>query len=262
MGPTLRALGAAALLAVTLSGCETKVTQITVVCRPGYQPTEPVRWFYTSKVDPSVIKQIPVSIDISLHYTGSDPRAVPPITTYFYRQNGATLRVASSATATMPPNGTFTYHVDPGGYVHALTTTGRGEADELKFVIVVDDGYFDGLLSPPTCQRWPDRHLGVSKASEVPNLKDKHPLNMAADEWVGISTLPTEVRRTEGNQVSTYAFFKAPIALTETKNETAVPNDTSKQEAEAGVTAATPTYGIIFKPAPQAGTTPSATKGG
>ena len=130
MGPTLRALGAAALLAVTLSGCETKVTQITVVCRPGYQPTEPVRWFYTSKVDPSVIKQIPVSIDISLHYTGSDPRAVPPITTYFYRQNGATLRVASSATATMPPNGTFTYHVDPGGYVHALTTTGRGEADE------------------------------------------------------------------------------------------------------------------------------------
>jgi hypothetical protein len=85
---------------------------------------------------------------------------------------------------------------------------------------------------------------------------------MAADEWVGISTLPTEVRRTEGNQVSTYAFFKAPIALTETKHETAVPNDTSKQEAEAGVTAATPTYGIIFKPAPQAGTTPSATKGG
>jgi hypothetical protein len=262
MGPTLRSLGAAALVAVALSGCETKVTQISIVCRPGHQPTEPVRWFYASKVDPSVISHIPVSMDITLHYTGGDPRAVPPITTYFYRQNGATLRVASSAKATMPPNGTFTYHVDPGGYVHALTATGRGEADELKFVIVVDSAYFGGLLSQPTCQRWADRHLDVDKAPEVPNLKDKHPLNMAADEWVGISPLPTEVLRTEGNQESTYAFFKAPITLTETKNEIAVPADAAKQEAEAGVTTATPIYGIVFKPTPQSGAAPSSAKGG
>jgi hypothetical protein len=262
MGPTLRSLGAVALLAVTVSGCETKITQISIVCRPGHQPTEPVRWFYASKVDPTVISRIPVSMDITLHYTGGEPRAVPPITTYFYRENGATLRVASSAKATMPPNGVFTYHVDPGGYVHGLTATGRGGVDELKYVIVVDSGYFGGLLSQPTCQRWPDRHLDVDKASEVPNLKDKHPLNMAADEWIAISPQPTEVIRTEGNQVSTYAFFQAPIGLTETKNEITVPQDTSKQEAEVGVTTATPTYGLVFKPAPQAGTEPSATKGG
>ena len=212
MRPALMSLGTAMMLAVTLSGCETKVAQISVVCQSGHEPTKSVHWLYASKVDPSVISHIPVSIDITLHYTGDDQRAVPPITTYFYRQDGATLRVASSAKATLPPKGMFTYHVDPGGYTHALTATGRGQADELKFVIVVDSAYFGGLLSQPTCQRWPDRHLDVDKATEVPNLKDKHPLNMAADEWIGISPLPTEVLRTEGNQESTYAFFKAPTA--------------------------------------------------
>jgi hypothetical protein len=106
-----RSLGAAAGLAVTLSGGETKVTRIAVVCRPGEQPTAPVCWFYTSTVDPSLIRRIPRAIDITLHDTGAEPRAVPPITTYFYRKDGATLRVASSATASIPP----THHSRPKG---------------------------------------------------------------------------------------------------------------------------------------------------
>jgi len=81
-----RSFGAAVVLAVMLSGCKPKVTEISVVCQPGDQPAEPVRWFYTSKVDPSLIKQISPAIDVTLHYTGADPRAVPPITTYFYRR--------------------------------------------------------------------------------------------------------------------------------------------------------------------------------
>jgi hypothetical protein len=133
MRAALRSFGAAALLTATPSDCETKITQISVVCRATHQPNAPVHWFYFSGVDPSVINRIPVSLDVTLHYTGADPRATPPITAYFYRKDGATLRVASSAKATMSPKGTFTYHVDTGGYSHALTATGHGEGEELVF---------------------------------------------------------------------------------------------------------------------------------
>jgi hypothetical protein len=262
MRPALQSLGAVMVLAVMLSGCKPKVTEISVVCRPGDQLAEPVRWFYTSKVDPSLIRQISPAIDITLHYAGADPRAVPPIMTYFYRLDGATLRVASSAKATMPPKGTFTYHVDTGGYIRALLGTGRGESGALTLFIEVDGSYFGGVGSPAACLRWPDRHLDLAKASEVPDLKNRHPFNIAAAEWIEISTLPTAVMRMEADQVSTYAFFKGPIALTEIKNETSVPDDVAKQAAEIGVTAATPTYAISGEPAPEAGKAVGAAKGG
>jgi hypothetical protein len=248
-------------LAVALSGCETKITRISVVCRPGDQPTEPVRWFYTSKVDPSLLRRIPRAIDIILHYTGTGPREVPPITTYFYREDGAVLRVASSAKASIPPQGIFTYHVDTGGYNQALADTGHGAVDELAFVIAVDGSYFGGKLSSPICGHWPDRHLDLATAAKVPDLKDKHPLNLAAADWLGISTLPTAAMRMEGAEVSTYAFFKAPTTLTETKNATSVPDDVARQSAEIGVTTATPTYVITAEP-PAGGSAPSPTQGG
>jgi hypothetical protein len=256
MRPALELLGAAALLAVAVSGCETKVTQVSVVCRAGEKLTTPVRWIYTDKVDPSVIRQIPRAIDITLHNTGAGPRAVPPITTYFYRQDGAALRVASSVNAAMPANGTFTYHVDPGGYDKALRTTGHGPNDALAFIIVADGNYFAGLMSPPTCGRWGDGHLDISNALEVPNLNDRRPLNMAASEWLEVSSLPTVVKRTQGQEVSTYAFFTAPITLTATRNATSAPDDPDMQLAEIGVTAATPTYAIyaiVADPAPNSG---------
>jgi hypothetical protein len=262
MRPALTSFGAAILLAVMLPGCEAKVTEISVVCRPPDQPTEPVRWTYTSKVDPSVVRRLPPAVDVTLHYDGAAPRAAPPITTYFYRLNGATLRVASSAKATIPPKGTFTYHVDTGGYVHALTTTGRGAADQVTLYIDVDGSHFHTLLSPATCQHSVDRHLDVAKTAKVPDLKDKRPLNIAAYDWIGISTMPTVVMRTEGHQVSTYAFFAAPIALTETKNETSVPDDVAKQAAQVGVTAATAIYTITGEPTPQAGKVSGEAKGG
>jgi hypothetical protein len=262
MRPALRSIGAAVVLVLALPGCKPKVAEISVVCRPVDQPTEPVRWFYTSKVDPSLIRQISPAIDITLHYTGADPRAAPPITTYFYRQNGATLRVASSAKAIIPPKGTFTYHVDTGGYVHALLSTGHGEAEALSLFIEVEGSYFGGQGSPAACLRWSDHHLDLAKASEVPDLKNKHPFNIAAAEWIEFSTLPTVVMRMEGDQVSTYAFFKGPIALTEFKNETSVPDDVAKQAAEIGVTATTPTYAITGEPAPEADKAPNAAKGG
>ena len=99
-------------------------------------------------------------------------------------------------------------------------------------------------MSPPTCGRWADGHLDIGKASEVPNLKDKHPLNMAANGWFAVSSLPTVVKRTQGDEISTYAFFIAPIAMTATKNATGAPDDPAMQTAEIGVTAATPTYSI------------------
>jgi hypothetical protein len=262
MASALRSLGAAVAMVVTLSGCETKVTQISVVCRPGNQPTEPVHWIYTSKVDPSVIKEVAPALDITLHYPGADPRGVPPVTTYFYRPDGATLRVASSAKATFSPKGTFTYHVDTGGYIRALTNTGRGDAEELTFFIEVDGSDFTGVLSPPTCLRWPDHHLGIGDAAKVPNLKDRHPLNIGAADWIGISTLPPVIMRMEGTEVSTYAFFSAPIALIESKKETSVPDDVAKQEAEVGVTATTPTYATTGEPTPEAGKAPASAKGG
>ena len=251
-----RSLGAALLLAVTLSGCETKITKVSVACRAGDHPTQPVRWLYTSKVDPSLINQIPLAIDITLHYTGSDPRAVPPITTYFYREYGAALRVASSAQGTLKPGGTFTYHVDTGGYSGALNAAGQGRPDQLAFVIGVDGSYFSGVMSSPTCGRWADRHLELGKAANVPDLKDRHPLNLVSADWLEVSTLPTAAMRREGAEVSTYAFFKAPIPLTEIKNVTSVPDDVTKQEAEVGVTPATPTFDVTGEPTPAAGSTP------
>ncbi len=244
----LISLATAAVLAVPLSACETKIAKISAVCRPGDQPTETVHWFYTGKVDPTVIKRIPRAIDLTLHYSGTDPRPVPPITTYFYRQDGGALRVVSSAKATLPPHGTFTYHVDTGGYEPALTATGRGQPDEVAFIVAVDGSHFGGLLSPPTCGRWADLHLDIGLASDVPDLRDKHPLDMAAADWLEVSTLPTVVLRTEGPEVSTYAFFKAPIALTAATNETRVPEGVAAQAAAIGVTTATPTYAITGAP--------------
>ena len=248
----------AAVVAVMLAGCETKITRISAVCRAGDQPTDTVHWFYTSKVDPTVIKRIPRAIDITLHYNGADPRMVPPITTYFYRKSGAALRVVSTASATIPPSGTFIYHVDTGGYDQALTATGREQAEEVAFVVVVDGSYFGGLLSPPGCGRWADGHLDIDKAAELPDLRDKHPLNMTATDWLKVSSLPTVVLRTEGPEVSTYAFFDAPIALTGTGNETSVPVDLAKRAAEVGVTPATPTFAITGAPTPYINGVPGA----
>lgn len=249
MHPALRPFGAAILLLATLSGCETKVTQISLVCRSGFDPVEPVRWVYTAKADPSLIRRIPVAMDITLQYTGDRPRAVPPITTYFYRVEGTALRLASSAKATIPAKGSFTYHVDPGGYTQALTSAGRGDAEELKFVIQVDGLYFGGALSPAICGRWADRHIDVRPATELPDLRDKHPLNIAAGDWVLVTVLPAEVQRIEGPEVSTYAFYPAPITPTETKHEADVPADPAQQLKEVGVTDATPTYAVTGGPA-------------
>jgi hypothetical protein len=262
MHPALRIFGAAALLLATLSGCETKVTQISLVCRSGFDPVEPVRWVYTAKADPSLIKRIPVALDITLPYTGDRPRGVPPITTYFYRVDGTALRVASSAKATIPPKGSFTYHVDPGGYTRALTSAGRGGVDELKFVIQVDGHYFGGALSPAICGRWADRHIDVRPATELPDLRDKHPLNIAAGDWALVTILPAEVERLEGPEVSTYAFYPAPIVPTETTHEADVPEETAQQLKEVGVTATTPTYEVTGGPVPASNAAPETPKRG
>jgi len=158
----------------------------------------------------------------------------------------------------MPAQSAFTYHVDTGGYDAALARTGRGPAEELAFFVAVDGSHFAGLLSPPTCGRWPDGHLDLDTAAQVPNLKDRHPLNLGAGDYLEVSPLPTAVLRMEGKEVSTYAFFTAPIALTENKNETGVPDDVTTQTAEVGVTAATPTYMITGAPTPPIGGAPSA----
>jgi hypothetical protein len=254
----LRSLATAAALALTLAGCGPKITRISVVCRPGDQPADTVHWFYTSKIDPTVVKQIPPAIDITLHYNGASPWAVPPITTYFYRKDGAALRVVSTAAAMLPPAGTFVYHVDTGGYGRPLTDVGRGENDELDFVVAVDGRYFHGLLSPPSCGRSPDGHLDVDQASQLPDLKASQPLNMAADEWLKVSSLPTVVLRTEASEVSTYAFFPAPLGLTDTGSETSVPTDLAKRAAEVGVTPATRTFAIAGEPTPYIGSAPGA----
>lgn len=262
MHPAFRTLGLAALLLATLSGCETKVTRISLLCRSGFEPVEPVRWVYAAKVDPSVIKRIPVALDITLHYSGDRPRAVPPITTYFYREDGTALRVASSATATIPAKGGFTYHVDPGAYTRALTSAGRGDIDELKFVIQVDGSYFGGMLSPAICGRWADRHVDVQPATQLPDLRDKHPLDMAAGDWALVTVLPAEVERVEGPELSTYAFYSAPIASTETKHEADVPDAVAKQLQEVGVTDATPTYAVTGGPQTGPAGTAATPKGG
>jgi hypothetical protein len=254
----LMTLATAAGLGLSLFGCQSKITRISVVCRAADQPTDTVHWFYASKVDPTVIKEIPASIDITVHYDGAAPRAVPSITTYFYRPDGAALRVVSTATATMPPAGAFIYHVDTGGYNLALLSTGREEPEELSFVVAVDGSYFGGLLSAPTCGRWPDGHLDIGKAPGVPDLKGKHPLDMAAADWLKVSSLPTAVLRTEGPEVSTYAYFTSPIALTGTGDETPVPEDLAKRAAEVGVTPATPTFAITGAPTPYIGSAPGA----
>jgi hypothetical protein len=258
----LGALAVAAGMLVTLTGCETKVGQISVVCRPGSQVAEPVRWQYTSKVDPTVLQRIPRAIDVTLHYTGDAPRSVPPITTYFYREGGAVLRVASSAEATMPAKGTFTYHVDTGGYAQALVSTGTGGPDALVFFVVVDGFRFGGLMSPPTCGQWADGHLDVGLATRLPDLKDRHPLDMAQAEWLTFVPLPPAISRTEGPEVSTYAYFKAPVALTDAKNETAAPDGPTKQEAEIGVTATTPLFTLTQEPAPTGNNPANAPQGG
>lgn len=257
-----RASLTAVLLCVTLAGCETKVSRISAACRPGDQVTAPVRWLYTSKVDPSVLRQIPRALDITLHYTGSAPRDVPPITTYFYRQDGATLRVASTSTATLPPKGSFTYHVDTGGYDQALGATGRSRRDELAFFVVVDGNAFGGLLSPPTCGRWADGHLDIGKASKLPDLKGRSPLDMAQSAWLEVVPLPPAIARTEGTETSTYAFFKAPTTLTEAKDETSVPEGPARQEAQVGVTATTTLFTLTSLPHAESVTTPKPPTGG
>jgi hypothetical protein len=240
-------LGGAAFAAVWLMA-DTKVTEISVVCRSANQLTEPVRWQYTSKVDPTVPQRIPRALDITLHYTGSRPRAVPPITAYFYRDQGAVLRVVSASTARLPAKGAFTYHVDTGGYSLALTGSGRGEPEEMAFFVAVDGSYFGGLLSPPTCGRYADGHIDIGTASKVPDLKGKQPINLGAADWLAISPLPTAVARLQGSAVSTYAYFLGPIALTETKNETDVPDGLARQEAQVGVTSGTPLFTMTGEP--------------
>jgi hypothetical protein len=81
---------------------------------------------------------------------------------------------------------------------------------------------------------------------------------MTANDWLKVSSLPTVVLRTEGPEVSTYAFFNAPIALTGTGSETIAPTDLARRAAEVGVTAATPTFTITGAPTPYIGSAPGA----
>lgn len=262
MRPGLRSSLTVLLLCVALPGCETKVSEISAVCRAGTDVTETVAWQYTSQVDPSVLRQIPRAIDITLHYTGSAPRAVPPITTYFYRDGGAVLRVASASTATMPAKGGFTYHVDTGGYDEALESVGRGGRDELVYFVVVDGTAFGGLLSPPACGRWADGHLDLGKAAKLPDLKNKTPLNMGQTAWLEVVPLPPAVRRTEGTETSIYAFFKAPVALTDAKDETEIPEGSARQDAQIGVTDTTKLFMLTATPSADRDTTTKPPQGG
>ncbi len=261
MRPGLRSSLATLLVCIVLPGCVTKVSEISAACRAGSQVTAPVEWRYTSKADPSALRQIPRAIDIMLHYTGTAPRAVPPTTTYFYRDGGAALRVASTSTATLPANGSFTYHVDTGGD-EALEAVGRGRRDEYVFFIVVDGNAFGGLLSPPTCGRWADGHLDLGKASKLPDLKDKVPLDRGQVAWLEVVPLTPAVRRTEGTETSTYAFINAPLALAEAKDATAVPEGPPKHEAQVGVTDTTTLFTLTGRPSANAATPPKPPQGG
>ena len=71
----------------------------------------------------------------------------------------------------------------------------------------------------------------LGKKANVPNLKNKHPLNMAAAEWIEV--LATAHRGSaHGRRRGVDLRAPAPIALTETKNETSVPDDAAKQAAD------------------------------
>jgi hypothetical protein len=261
MRPGLRSSLATLLLCIALPRCETKVSEISAVCRAGAQVTAPVEWRYSSNADPSVLRQILRAVEITLHYTGTAPHAVPPTTTYFYRDGGAVLRVASTSTATLPANGSFTYHVDTGGD-EALEAAGRGRRDELGFFVVVGGNAFGGLLSPPTCGPWADGHLDLGKASKLPDQKDKVPLDRGQAAWLEVVPLPPAVRRIEGAETSTYAFFKAPLALAEAKDATAVPEGPPKQEAQVGVTDTTTLFTLTGTPSADGTTPPKPPQGG
>jgi hypothetical protein len=242
MRSRLLLFGVLSLIAATLTGCKTNVLTIAVVCQMGNPPAEPVTWYYANKIDRLALLRIPPAVQIVLHYTGSRPRPVPPVNTYFYRDRGAVLRVMSSATATVPPKGTFAYHVDTGGYYGALNATGREEREQLEFVVEVDGRYFHGLLSHPACARLPTHDLAFKKTDRVPDLRNRHPLNMGEAEWVGINDLPTAVMRKQNSETSTFAYFPGPIPLTEARNQATPPDNTTKQLAEIGVSPTTPLF--------------------
>ena len=135
---------------------------------------------------------------------------------------------------------------------------GRAKADDRRDLA----DKFD-LEAPPTVgPRVANGHLDIEKASEAHDLKDEHPLNIAADDWIGISTRSTGVLRTDGMETSTCVCFTAPIALIETKNETSVAADVAKQAAGIGVTATTPTDAITGEPTRAAGNATGAAKRG
>jgi hypothetical protein len=118
----------------------------------------------------------------------------------------------------------------------------------------VDGSAFGGLLSPPTCGRWADGHLEFGKATKLPDLKGRTPLNMAQAAWLEVVPLPPAVQRSEGTETSTYAFFKAPVALVEAKDETTVPDGVAKQVAQVGVTDTTKLFSLTGTPSADAAT--------
>ena len=105
-------------------------------------------------------------------------------------------------------------------------------------------------------------HLDLENASEALDLEDKHPLNIAADDRIGIPTLSTAVLHTDGMETSTSVFVTVLIAQIETKNETSVAADVAKQAAGIGVTATTPTGAITGEPTRAAGNATGAAKRG
>ena len=242
------ALGVAMFLATTLTGCEYKVRQVSVVCQPPGEAMPPITWYFTSKVDNSELPRIPPAIQVVLGYRGPNPRTAPPVTIYLFRPDGSVLRVFSSSTATMPPKSDYVYHVDTGGYFRGLMPRTPGAGQDLSFVVEVDGAYYGGELSHLGCDQFLDHHLVVAKATKLPDLGKRHPLNMASSEWLQITDLPPAVLRKQGDETATYAFFSGPIPLTDTGNDPPVPDGVTKQLASVGATVDSAAFPLTYTP--------------
>ena len=227
---------------------------------PAYdQPAEPVRWIYTAKMTVGPPADRP-AIDITLHYTGRRPvrrRRLRPIS---YRQTGATLRVASSASDHAAEG-----HVHLSRQcrrLHLCADRDRSRrATEVPLFIAVDGSYFGVLLSPQSCLHASDLHLDLQRATHVrtsrTSTRSTVRLRLAHDLE---HPNPGHARgRLAG--VNVRVLLRADCAdRNQERNQCA--DDVAKQAAEVGVVATTPTYALTGEPTRTAGKAPGAASGG
>ena len=240
MGAVIIVVGISALgLGYYIRGADTKLTPnvstpssptlsynptISLKCSNGIdQRADVVTWHYPESKSAGILPQPYQEINFLISLSRI-PHGFPSgLITYIHKPEGEVLRIISIKTSNKSDGAL--YHIDTDGYTSGILLSGNRESKNLAIYIDLGNKFlYRGTFDYDVCTKSSLATVTLHTTDNIPDLRNKKPLNIGLSEWRKISPLePTAISRHEGPEVSIYQYYASNISVTEAKNAV-VPN--------------------------------------